>query len=333
MPTPNFIKYSTTPDDKSIKVGNYSIGVASGTTYGPTSSTSYWSGISPPTSGYTIYENKVTNGPSIRVPSDSATLIDYANRLYSGSSITTEAGALVYFNSLNTVICVNRNYEEIVTSGLTLLLDAGFTPSYPKSGTSWTDLSFSGNNGTLINGPTFNSSNGGSIVFDGTNDYVNLSDSDNWFYTGNFTIEFWYYFNSVPDSLGQFFYNQRVNGDNYFFIFAMNTKWEFDSYIGGVQGPKITYPTTHNTGTWNCISLTRIENNFSLYLNSTLVGSQTNSSNLINLNAPLEFGRWSGGPSRYINASVSSLKIYKGRGLTTTEIQQNFNAQKSRFGL
>ena len=249
------------------------------------------------------------------------------------ATATTIYDSLKWINTQNTIIAVNRNYENIVTSGLTMLLDAGFTPSYPLSGTSWTDLSFSGNNGTLINGPTFNSSNGGSIVFDGTNDYVNLSDSDNWFYTGNFTIEFWYYFNSVPDSLGQFFYNQRVDGNNYFFIFAMNTKWEFDSYSGGVQGPKITYPTTHNTGTWNCISLTRIENNFSLYLNSTLVGSQTNSSNLINLNAPLEFGRWSGGPSRYINASVSSLKIYKGRGLTTTEIQQNFNAQKSRYGL
>jgi hypothetical protein len=96
MPTPNFIKYSTTPDGKSIKVGNYSIGVVSGTTYGPTSGTSYWSGISPPAGGYTIYENKAANGPSIRVPINSATLIDYANRLYSGLSITTKEGPYTY---------------------------------------------------------------------------------------------------------------------------------------------------------------------------------------------------------------------------------------------
>ena len=329
---PNKIKYTTTPTANTIKVGNFVLGIVTGVTYAPTSTTSFYNGYNVPSGGYVVYQNKATLGPSVFAPTGHTQMVNLTKSL-GNATATTIYDSLKWINTQNTIIAVNRNYENIVTSGLTMLLDAGFTPSYPLSGTSWTDLSFSGNNGTLINGPTFNSSNGGSIVFDGTNDYVNLSDSDNWFYTGNFTIEFWYYFNSVPDSLGQFFYNQRVNGDNYFFIFAMNTKWEFDSYIGGVQGPKITYPTTHNTGTWNCISLTRIENNFSLYLNSTLVGSQTNSSNLINLNAPLEFGRWSGGPSRYINASVSSLKIYKGRGLTTTEIQQNFNAQKSRFGL
>ena len=118
------------------------------------------------------------------------------------------------------------NYSpKIVTDGLVLYMDAANSKSYVSGSTTWNDISRSGNNGTLINGPTFNSSNGGSIVFDGTNDYVNLSDSDNWFYTGNFTIEFWYYFNSVPDSLGQFFYNQRVNGDNYFFIFACSKQF------------------------------------------------------------------------------------------------------------
>ena len=329
---PNKIKYTTTPTANTIKVGNFVLGVVTGVTYGPTSTTSFYNGYDVPSGGYVVYQNKATLGPSVFAPTGNTQMVNLTKSL-GNATATTIYDSLKWINEQNTIIAVNRNYENIVTSGLTMSLDAGFTPSYPLSGTSWTDLSFSGNNGTLINGPTFNSSNGGSIVFDGTNDYVNLSDSDNWFYTGNFTIEFWYYFNSVPDSLGQFFYNQRVDGNNYFFIFAMNTKWEFDSYSGGVQGPKITYPTTHNTGTWNCISLTRIENNFSLYLNSTLVGSQTNSSNLINLNAPLEFGRWSGGPSRYINASVSSLKIYKGRGLTTTEIQQNFKAQKSRYGL
>jgi hypothetical protein len=56
---------------------------------------------------------------------------------------------------------------NIITDGLVLLLDAANSKSYPGTGTTWTDLSRSGNNGTLINGPTFNSGNGGSIVFDG----------------------------------------------------------------------------------------------------------------------------------------------------------------------
>ena len=65
-----------------------------------------------------------------------------------------------------------NNYgPRIVTDGLVLCLDAGNSKSYPGSGTAWNDLSRNGNNGTL-NGPTFNSADRGSIVFDGTNDYV-----------------------------------------------------------------------------------------------------------------------------------------------------------------
>ena len=64
--------------------------------------------------------------------------------------------------------------EEIVTDGLVLNLDAGDYASYPRSGTTWYDLSGGGNNGTLTNGPTYDSANKGSIVFDGTNDYVSV---------------------------------------------------------------------------------------------------------------------------------------------------------------
>ena len=81
---------------------------------------------------------------------------------------------------------------RIVIDGLVLALDAGNTKSYSGSGTAWTDT-VGGNHGTLTNGPTFSSLNGGSIVFDGTNDYVQVSaSSDLNFGTGNFTIEGWF---------------------------------------------------------------------------------------------------------------------------------------------
>ena len=67
-----------------------------------------------------------------------------------------------------------NNGPKIVTNGLVLCLDAGNNKSYPSSGTNWNDLSGNNNNGTLTNGPTFTGSFGGSIVFDGTNDYVDL---------------------------------------------------------------------------------------------------------------------------------------------------------------
>ena len=62
---------------------------------------------------------------------------------------------------------------RIVTDGLVLCVDAASKRSYPGTGTTWTDLK-GGNNGTLTNGPTFSSANGGSVVFDGTNDYTNF---------------------------------------------------------------------------------------------------------------------------------------------------------------
>ena len=79
-----------------------------------------------------------------------------------------------------------------VTSGLVLCLDAGNAKSYPGSGTVWTDLSGNGNTGTLINGPTYNSANGGSIVFDGVNDYANIGVGRgvNQF-SGNFAVSVW----------------------------------------------------------------------------------------------------------------------------------------------
>ena len=76
---------------------------------------------------------------------------------------------------------------RIVTDGLVLCLDAASKRSYPGTGTTWTDLK-GGNNGTLTNGPTFSSDNGGSIVLDGSNDAISISDLT--FSSAGFTYSF-----------------------------------------------------------------------------------------------------------------------------------------------
>lgn len=78
---------------------------------------------------------------------------------------------------------------DIVPDGLVLALDAANIKSYAGSGTIWNDLSGNNNSGSLVNGPTFNSANGGSIVFDGVNDYVSLSSAVNT--NTSFTLGFW----------------------------------------------------------------------------------------------------------------------------------------------
>ena len=72
---------------------------------------------------------------------------------------------------------INEASPSVITTGLQLYLDAGNASSYPGSGTTWTDLSGNSRDGTLTNGPTYSGTNGGSIVFDGSNDYVQCTGS------------------------------------------------------------------------------------------------------------------------------------------------------------
>ena len=87
--------------------------------------------------------------------------------------------------------------SRIVTDGLALCLDAANSKSYPGSGSTWTDLSGNGNNATLTNGPTYSSANGGSIVFDGVNDYVAPTGLTNALWQGNWTVSFWVNFDII----------------------------------------------------------------------------------------------------------------------------------------
>jgi hypothetical protein len=101
---------------------------------------------------------------------------------------------------------------EINESGLVLCLDAGNTKSYPGSGTTWTDLSGNGNTGTLVNGPTYSSANGGSIVFDGSNDYIQTN--FNYSLTSSnteFTCAAWYKCFPEANSGGLIFSNYQGN--------------------------------------------------------------------------------------------------------------------------
>ena len=190
---PNAIKYSTTGDTLSLKKGNIFFGVGD-VGKGPSSATTYYNGVTPSASGYTIYSYNAsqTSKLSFHTAVDDAALRDYTNRV-SGQSFATAAQCLNWYATQSDYACVNRDYEGIVTSGLTFCLDAGFTPSYTTSGTTWYDLGYNSNNGTLVNGPTFSTDGGGCIVFDGVDDYVRVLDNNSLDISNNITIECWFY--------------------------------------------------------------------------------------------------------------------------------------------
>jgi len=99
---------------------------------------------------------------------------------------------------VNSAIASTLNYKSIVTRGLVFSYDAGALDSYPQTGTTWFDLTTNTNNGTLTNGPTFSSSDGGTIVFDGTNDSVEVTNSLGTL--SNYTIGYWAY-RDTPDKM------------------------------------------------------------------------------------------------------------------------------------
>jgi hypothetical protein len=159
---PNIVKYNLSTSPNSIQSGNFNIGVNNT----PTNLSEFYTGICPIIGGYTIYINKASNGPSIYAPKDDTQLIEITNNL--GGNVTTAADALVWLTSQPNMTVLNSNYPSIVTSGVSLNLDASFVSSYPKTGTTWYDLSGNNYSGTTTNvGISYDSRIPGYLVFNG----------------------------------------------------------------------------------------------------------------------------------------------------------------------
>jgi hypothetical protein len=163
---PNVIKYNISPQSLALRKGNFWIGTGD-VSKGTTVNTDYWNGITPPAGGYTIYLNKATQGPAIFVAANDAALISITNRIAS-TNYSTVTDCLSWFATQTDKMVLNKDYESIITNGLVFNLDAGFIPSYPRSGTTWYDLGI-GNNATAIGSPNFDSISK-SFLFDATDD-------------------------------------------------------------------------------------------------------------------------------------------------------------------
>ena len=217
-----------------------------------------------------------------------------------------------------------------VVSGLVLELDAGNTKSYPGSGTTWTDLSGRGNIGTLTNGPTYSSSNGGSIVFDGVNDYVNCGSIN---FTGgtSITIEVWIKPNSSQNAYTDILdYNHTSGG----FVIQQNNTALNQYYFGYWNGSSysITSTITLNSNSFNHLVFVKSGTSTIGYLNSVNTIQYTGSSNINCSGYTLHLGRYVTSTGREFNGSISNTKIYN-RALSADEVLQNFNAMRGRYGV
>jgi hypothetical protein len=215
---------------------------------------------------------------------------------------------------------------KIVTNGLVLCLDAADKKSYPGTGTLWTDRSGNGNNGTLTNGPTFSSANGGSIVFDGTNDYVDTAPiiASN----GFFTISSWVYLASGAGNFPMIASVKSGDGISFFGIrIGSNNALGFNLYLNGLQTNNQNVPLIN---TWyNAVAV--YDGSAKVYVNSVLLSQSSAGSS-----AGFPSGVWIGNGSLLGNSfwkgNIAQTSIYN-RALTPQEILQNFNATRGRYGI
>jgi hypothetical protein len=228
---------------------------------------------------------------------------------------------------------------DIVTNGLVLNLDTAYYNSYPRSGTTWSDLSGSGNNGTLTNGVTFNVSGASSSMqFDGADDYVSTSTSSGLTQAGNtqFTASFWVI--KTASNKDAMIGPWNETGRKGWFL-----QWFTDSvvYFGVTNGgANYNYVNIGYTNNWYNIvgvfdgSQSTNQNIGKIYVNGAL--QTTNNSVTMLTSVPTDIVELTIGKltnyTSLTTGNISNVQIYN-RALSATEVSQNFNALRGRFGI
>ena len=209
--------------------------------------------------------------------------------------------------------------ENIVRDGLVFHVDASKSNSYAGVGNTIYDISGSGKIGTLTNGPTFSGLNGGSIAFDGSNDYILFPNSD---VMGSvYTQNIWFKKNSssVSDLADAQYSGALVYSGSIVFYYTNVPPYTLTAYY------------SFTIGVWYCLSLVRGSSTKEIYLNGNILAS-TGSTDMYDAPGTNFVIGSNGGNSEFLNGNIAQVQIYN-RALSSTEILQNYNALKTRYGL
>ena len=221
---------------------------------------------------------------------------------------------------------------DLIQDGLVLCLDAGDRNSYQSGSLSWFDLSGNNNSGSLVNGPTFNTGSLGSIMLDGIDDYISGSNLPTLLKgSTTFTISIWIY----PTNLN----NTDTSGTGYRTVVDTPGR-QLSLWIGtegkgqyyGLGGSTYAYTTNFNweNNKWQMITIIADTSNGRIIKNNNVI-----SQNILNggsFTQQLTFGNNPSTGGSFIQGNYGLIQMYN-RVLSASEIQQNYNAQKSRFGL
>lgn len=215
--------------------------------------------------------------------------------------------------------------SNIVTNGLVLALDAANRRSYLSGSSVWNDISGNRYTGSLINGPTFDSTNGGSIVFDGTNDYVEQSNYTP-FNISSMSYEIIFKPNNAP-SQGPLGGSDIVSTSPYFYLDYGSGN--IRTYNAG-SSPQYFTVQSLSIGSIYHFVCTRNGTTEKNYVNSIESLGRTLSSTAGNNNGFGSVGGWVAGLNWYLNCNIYAIRIYN-RALSQQEVLQNYEALKSRY--
>jgi hypothetical protein len=215
-----------------------------------------------------------------------------------------------------------------VTRGTTLL---PYKTNVTDSVDTWTDLSVNGNNGTLTNFPRFDSSNFGNILFDGTNDFVLLGSNST--YGNNTSWEAWVYCTGDVS-----LYNMFMGRYLPYFSFYAGNRLYFSNVIGVTQ-QVIQTAANLSLNTWYHATFTTsydgTNTTMKIYTNGVETATGTFTGSQYNYPYPFMIGDGNNGSNTTwypFSGRVSNVKVYN-KTLTASEVQQNFNALRGRFGI
>jgi len=324
---PNAIKYKTGNLSGSLEKGTIALGT---NVLGPTSNTGWYSGVTPDTNRYIVYKTSLTDTPRIFSPINDSELIRLAQQEgATGANTGSASSVLSWMASQTNLLAVNKAYPNIVTDNLVYLIDSTFISSYPTTGTTTYPLDdiASVGNGTLQNGVGWDS-NSRAFIFDGSDDQIPLTISDNFqnidFSTG-FTLMVLYKIDAVTDFNGQFRCMIGVTGGgrtwNYYLYGPSNPAttllYHFSGQMSnGLSNAVTVTSNTYHLGTFTIVPGTTVG---TYYHDGVVVSTQTaaSSPSYTTAGGTQYIGRgdnmWKGNIARVMiyNKALSQAEIYQ----------------------
>ena len=343
------IKYNTGTKTTGccVRKGNYDIGIVQDREYGPTANTGFWAGYNVPSGGFVSFQNKASQGPSIYSIPNEASLVAYGQQLNLGGNYTTNESVVQRCSEFDTIALVNIEYPNIpLIDNCLLILDPGYTASYPWGGTSFFNIA-GGNltGGTLI---------GGGSVFAKGDVSKDWADS-----TLSYTTDEWVNVLPFGSALTTFTINVWVNiggGNTGNINLVSQTYSQTSGYIpvtdcnffikgdgtgNGFNGGLRVFPNDYvvnsgplSLGNWNNLTLTYDGGNLIMYVNGLLVSNSVaptpTSNGLDTLIGGSTNGLSSGISNDYFNGRIGVVHIYN-KELNGVQVSQIYDAYRTRF--